>query len=72
MNKMLGLSLVLALASCGGGATSSVDAAGDAGLDAAVDAGNDGFTTLIARDWSLAVGQETYRCRRIVAPADMY
>lgn len=73
MKKTFGLSLVVALASCGGGSSSSVDAAkSDAAVDAGVDAANDGFTTLIARDWSLAVGQETYRCRRIVAPADMY
>jgi hypothetical protein len=75
MNVACRLGVVgLVAVGCGGDPKSNVDAATvDAAVDAVrIDAPVGDFVTLVGRDWSLMPGQETYRCRRVVVPADMY
>jgi hypothetical protein len=64
------LAAVLVLAACGGG---SPHGAGDAGgSDSGVDASDPGWTPLISRSWVLAPGLQTYKCRRIQVPTEMW
>ncbi|MBA3541092.1 MAG: hypothetical protein H0T79_15885 [Deltaproteobacteria bacterium] len=71
--KLAALIASMGLVGCGGGKGFEPVPDGDVvnpGVDAAVPAG---WTKLIARDWEILAGAtDTYRCRRVKVPEDMW
>jgi hypothetical protein len=59
--------LALVLAGCGAAPHGTAD-----GSLAGSDAADAGWTPLISRTWSLGAGLETYKCRRIQVPSEMW
>jgi hypothetical protein len=64
---------VLVLVACGSSKSpANPDSGNGSGADAATDGNNNGWTTLISRTWDLGSGMETYKCRRIQIPTEMW
>lgn len=84
MTRILIIITILALfatLACGGGGNASPDGAvvadaspnADApGPESWPDASADGYTTLIARGWTMSPGTELYRCTRLTVQEDVY
>ncbi|HSD87677.1 MAG TPA: hypothetical protein VLB44_09180, partial [Kofleriaceae bacterium] len=64
--------LVVVLAACGNPAGSGDDAMSDGGSDGAMGDAGDGWTTLIERSWTQMAASESFQCRQIRIPQDIY
>ena len=66
--------VVLFLGACGTSSSpQNPDSGSGSGTDAAMpDGSSAGWTTLISRTWDLGAGMETYKCRRIQVPTEMW
>lgn len=65
--------LVVVLAACGNPAATGDDAMTDGGSgDGSMGDAGDGWTTLIERSWTQIAASESFQCRQIRIPQDMY
>src|SRR5438067_10962908 len=70
MRAQLAILLVSIAAACGSNAATGTDGPGS-GSDGS-GSGSDGYTTLVSRQWNLAIGEQGYQCRRIQLAQDYW